>query len=137
VAGPPENDMHLENIRVINGKSGHSVEFRLEGGDSVTVTVGSANGTPADTADAVARAREMLVQLTAFEMSEGGSVNRYDALSNGNFDEGSKGLEPLPSARTTHDQGVLEEELEEGLEDSFPASDPVSATVTSIPGNRR
>jgi hypothetical protein len=29
---------------------------------------------------------------------------------------------------------TLEEELEIGLEDSFPASDPVSITITSIPG---
>jgi uncharacterized caspase-like protein len=63
-----------------------------------------------------------------------GSVNRYDALSNGNFDEGSKGLEPVQSARESQDRDMLEEELEEGLEDSFPASDPVSATFTSIPG---
>lgn len=66
-----------------------------------------------------------------------GSVNRYDALSNGNFDEGSKGLEPVPSARGSRDKVELEAELEEGLEDSFPASDPISATVTSIPGSTR
>jgi hypothetical protein len=29
---------------------------------------------------------------------------------------------------------LKEEELEEGLEDTFPASDPVSVTSTSIPG---
>jgi hypothetical protein len=29
---------------------------------------------------------------------------------------------------------IEEEELEEGLEDTFPASDPVSITSTSIPG---
>ena len=29
---------------------------------------------------------------------------------------------------------VEEEELEEGLEDTFPASDPVSITGTAIPG---
>jgi hypothetical protein len=29
---------------------------------------------------------------------------------------------------------VEEEELEEGLEDTFPASDPVSITSTAIPG---
>jgi hypothetical protein len=28
---------------------------------------------------------------------------------------------------------MLEEELQEGLEDSFPGSDPVSVTVSSIP----
>jgi hypothetical protein len=66
-----------------------------------------------------------------------GSLNRYDALSNGNFDQGSRGLQPVPSARESQDRAELEEELEEGLEDSFPASDPVSATVTSIPGRTR
>ena len=29
---------------------------------------------------------------------------------------------------------IEEEELEEGLEDTFPASDPVSITSTTIPG---
>lgn len=128
--------MRLKNIRVGRDNANCTVEFTLESGDSVTVAMSNAAG-DLDAQSVVGRARELLVQLTAFDMSEGGSVNRYDALSNGNFDAGSKGLEPLPSARTTHDRDVLEEELEEGLEDSFPASDPVSATVTSIPGNRR
>lgn len=38
-----------------------------------------------------------------------------------------------PSARKQKDAAELEDQLEEGLEDTFPASDPVSATVTSIP----
>jgi hypothetical protein len=32
------------------------------------------------------------------------------------------------------DADKREEELEEGLEDTFPASDPVSVTSSSIPG---
>ena len=36
--------------------------------------------------------------------------------------------------RQKHEADVREEELEEGLEDSFPASDPVSVTSSSIPG---
>lgn len=32
------------------------------------------------------------------------------------------------------DRLTLEEQLQEGLEDSFPASDPVSVTTTAIPG---
>ncbi|OBQ78068.1 hypothetical protein [Mesorhizobium sp. WSM3873] len=32
------------------------------------------------------------------------------------------------------DREIEEEELEEGLEDTFPASDPVSITSTTIPG---
>ena len=31
----------------------------------------------------------------------------------------------------------LEEELQEGLEDTFPASDPVSAISSSVAGGRR
>jgi hypothetical protein len=38
-----------------------------------------------------------------------------------------------PSARAREDLAALEEELDEGLEDTFPASDPVAATITSIP----
>lgn len=37
------------------------------------------------------------------------------------------------SARDTKDSAELESQLDEGLEDTFPASDPVSTTVTSIP----
>jgi hypothetical protein len=33
-----------------------------------------------------------------------------------------------------HDEPNVEEELEDGLEDTFPASDPVSITGTSISG---
>lgn len=33
-----------------------------------------------------------------------------------------------------HYEANAEEELEEGLEDTFPASDPVSITGSSIPG---
>ena len=33
-----------------------------------------------------------------------------------------------------HEADVREEELDEGLEDTFPASDPVSVTSSSIPG---
>lgn len=32
------------------------------------------------------------------------------------------------------DEGTLEEQLQEGLEDTFPASDPVSVVSTVIPG---
>lgn len=128
--------MRLTTIRIHRDKDSRTVEFALESGETVTVVMRNGGDDLSDDS-AVAHAKEVLVQITAFETSEGGSVNRYDAVSNGNFDEGSKGLAPEPSARTSHDKDVLEEELEEGLEDSFPASDPVSATITSIPGNRR
>ncbi|MFN7103472.1 MAG: hypothetical protein ACK4N1_12725 [Pseudorhizobium sp.] len=37
------------------------------------------------------------------------------------------------TARQEQDAATLEEQLDEGLEDTFPASDPVATTVTSIP----
>ena len=37
------------------------------------------------------------------------------------------------SARAKGDKGNLEEQLNEGLEDTFPASDPVATTTTAIP----
>ncbi len=38
-----------------------------------------------------------------------------------------------PTAREEQDKQELDDQLEEGLEDTFPASDPVSTTITSIP----
>ncbi|MBW9086881.1 hypothetical protein JNB91_03400 [Rhizobium wenxiniae] len=37
------------------------------------------------------------------------------------------------SARAKRDRQDLEEQLNEGLEDTFPASDPVATSTTSIP----
>jgi hypothetical protein len=37
------------------------------------------------------------------------------------------------SARAKGDRNELEDQLNEGLEDTFPASDPVSTTSTAIP----
>jgi hypothetical protein len=40
------------------------------------------------------------------------------------------------NGRSKNDK-VLEEQLEEGLEDTFPASDPVSVVSTAIPGKAK
>lgn len=51
------------------------------------------------------------------------------------------GIEPegllltRPSARTAGDRAELERQLDEGLEDTFPASDPVSVTSSAIPAS--
>lgn len=42
--------------------------------------------------------------------------------------------QPRPVADRPLDPDEIEEELEEGLEDTFPASDPPSITSTAIPG---
>jgi hypothetical protein len=38
----------------------------------------------------------------------------------------------LPNARRAHDRDAMEEQLDEGLEDTFPASDPVSIASSTI-----
>ena len=42
-----------------------------------------------------------------------------------------------PTVDRSKDQDALSRELDEGLEDSFPASDPVSVTSTAISGAPR
>lgn len=54
-------------------------------------------------------------------------------LKNGKGTDKNAGRKPAQSARSAKDRADLEQQLEEGLEDTFPASDPVSASVTSIP----
>lgn len=46
-------------------------------------------------------------------------------------DDGGKRAEE--SARARADRRDLEEQLDEGLKDTFPASDPVAASTTAIP----
>ena len=46
----------------------------------------------------------------------------------------SKKTDAVRSLEQEQRHEIEEEELEEGLEDTFPASDPVSITSTSLPG---
>lgn len=80
------------------------------------------------------------VASVRFHAPAGASDNRIIAAARTLFTEFGRGrrqetmllpsatLTAKASARKAHDQAVLEEELDEGLEDTFPASDPVSAT---------
>lgn len=45
-----------------------------------------------------------------------------------------RSLEREKREQAAKPEDVVEQELEEGLEDTFPASDPVSVTSTSHPG---
>lgn len=51
--------------------------------------------------------------------------------TNNNNRSKSSAVKSLEQERQAHDKM---EELEEGLEDTFPASDPVSVTSSAIPG---
>jgi hypothetical protein len=90
--------MQLIDTRVTQAGDIFTVEFLGEGGESISVKIDNSHG-ELDDKTAVHHAKVMMVQLTAFAGGEAdGSINRYDALSNGNFDEGSKELEDSFSA---------------------------------------
>jgi hypothetical protein len=56
------------------------------------------------------------------------------AKSSGEKGPAKPGTEKTDAAQKA-EKKLLEDELEEGLEDSFPASDPVSVTSSAIPGS--
>jgi hypothetical protein len=96
--------MAVSDIIVYQTDEGFVVEFGGEGEDRIAVTLRNASDLTHD--NAIARAKALLT--SAFEPAHGDGARNKDAA-------------------------LLEEELQEGLEDSFPASDPVSVTVSSIP----
>ncbi|MDQ0995520.1 hypothetical protein QFZ34_000697 [Phyllobacterium ifriqiyense] len=90
------------------------IEFIGEGRESVVVTVKNTQGDDGDAL--IARAKAMLVQIAAFgETAEPATEGRR-------------------TAGRAEDADTLNEQLDEGLEQSFPGSDPISVTNTSIPG---
>ncbi len=105
-----------------------TVEWVAEGGDVISVRLQSTGGDLGVDA-AVTKAKAMMVQVAAFEEGD-------DREIVGGDDTGSPAVESLRSARSAKDTGTLEEQLDEGLESSFPASDPVAATTSSIPTGR-
>ncbi|MDP9634949.1 UNVERIFIED_ORG: hypothetical protein J2W85_007044 [Ensifer adhaerens] len=107
-----------------------TVEWVAEGGDVISVRLHAAQENLGEDG-AVAKAKAMMVQVTAFgELPlETASETEEDAV-------GSPAVQSLRSARTAKDTGALEEQLDEGLKASFPASDPVSAIGSSISTGR-
>lgn len=108
------------------GKMGYTVEFVGDGGEVVSVLLRNDETTNLNRLTAVARAKEIMADVATYDE---GSHQLLDAVPDGE-------AVALRSARSAGDTGTMEEQLEQGLEDSFPASDPVSVTVSSIPGGR-
>jgi hypothetical protein len=85
--------MHLTSTKTAHGPDFWKVDFLGDHGERVTVIVPE-NEASRET-DAIERARAMMIELTPFGTRGGaGSVNEYDTLSNGNFDD-----ETLPGPR--------------------------------------
>jgi hypothetical protein len=123
----------------MGGKLGFTVEFVGNAGEVISVQLRQDAGNMLNRLNAVEKARELLIEAAAIEGQgiesqdfEGrDSASGYEAQSNGNFDE-QRGHRR--SARALGDLEAMEEQLDAGLYDSFPASDPVSITVTTVTG---
>jgi hypothetical protein len=105
------------------GKAGYTVEFIAQGGDVISVSLRS-GASDVNRTNAVAKAKEYLAHL----------VNSNELPDNMIDDANQDGRSATAVSSTTPSRQDMEDQLNEGLEDSFPASDPVSATITSIPG---
>lgn len=112
------------------GRAGFTVEFVGADGEVVTVTCPQDAEASLNRLNAVARAKDILsAALEADETLLVATDRPY---------QGTMKCDALPNARTAHDQATMEEQLDEGLEDSFPASDPVSIASSAIAkGNSR
>lgn len=107
----------------MGGKGGYTVEFVGDGGEVISVLMRQSQTGQLNRLNAIEKAKVLLLQVGGMPGGEeGGPTARESAV------------EGMPSARTKGDAAELEEELQEGLEDTFPASDPVSASYSSTPG---
>lgn len=95
-----------------------TVEFVGEGGDIVSVQLKRDNTDDLNRANAVEKAKVMLLHAASYEAGEGDEERVHAVLT----------------ARRSKNEKELESQLDEGLEDTFPASDPVSAAHSVTAG---
>ena len=142
--------MEIVGKQVHEEKSGVTVEFVGEGGDVVSVDMKNDEDGNLNRLNAEEKAKAVMVQIATFgtdvdETGEGpaeieaaghGPSASADSTSGQNDDDLSPAVVSLRSARAAQDTGTLEEHLDEGLESSCPASDPISAATSAIPSGR-
>lgn len=75
--------MQLLETEIRSGRDSVLVEFIGEGSEKVAVTMALSTALAPARSVLIGRAKQMMVQLTAFDVAE----NEYDQQSNGNFDE--------------------------------------------------
>ncbi|GAB1580348.1 hypothetical protein [Phyllobacterium phragmitis] len=114
--------MQLRETRIVPASTPGetpSVEFIGMKGERVTVRFAAGE-------DAASSDRDRLISKATLILAE--LVNADTA---GDLDKKNGGR---PSKERTENPAELEEQLQEGLEDTFPGSDPVSVVSTGIPG---
>lgn len=106
-----------------SGNAGYTVEFIEDSGDVVSVSLRS-NTSGVNRTNAVLKAKEFLSRIVESDALP-------DEMVEGKNQDGRASTMASADRVSSSSQ---EQQLNEGLEDTFPASDPVSATITSIPG---
>jgi hypothetical protein len=121
--------MQIVGTQVIpeqGGKRGFTVEFVGSGGEVVSVLLRHTSDRSLTAGNAVDRAPGLKGGQCAAD-PPGGAAGGGGA---GSRPRPAGDVEALRSARQAGDAGTMEEQLDQGLEDSFPASDPVSITTS-------
>ena len=117
--------MQIMGTQVIaegGGKLGYTVEFVADRGDVISVSLRSATG-DLNRTNAVERAKALLTDAISNKALPDQDVDGSAAIAE---------MQTKQSARKAGDTDTLEEQLDAGLMDSFPASDPVSVTTSAI-----
>lgn len=117
-----ETQVHPEQA----GKLGFTVEFVGDTGEIISVYMRQDGDSNLNRLNAVERAKAIMIEISALDERD---------LVSPNCDE--ECIKQLRSARATGDTDTMEEQLDEGLEGSFPASDPVSITVSTVSGRHK
>ncbi|ANK75519.1 hypothetical protein ACI2KT_24565 [Ensifer adhaerens] len=103
------------------GRSGFTVEFIGDGDEVVTVMCPQDKAGSLNRLNAIAKAKEILHAAIAADETVAAAGDQAGVRRG-----------TLPNARRAHDRDAMEEQLDEGLEDTFPASDPVSIASSTI-----
>jgi hypothetical protein len=117
-----ETQVHPEQA----GKLGFTVEFVGDTGEIISVFMKQDGDSNLNRLNAVDKARELMIEITAIDESVLASAHCDEACAT-----------HMRSARSVGDAQTMEEQLDEGLEGSFPASDPVSITVSTVSGRHK
>lgn len=102
-------------------RSGFTVEFIGDGDEVVTVMCPQDKAGSLNRLNAIAKAKEILHAAIAADETVAAAGDQAGVRRG-----------TLPNARRAHDRDAMEEQLDEGLEDTFPASDPVSIASSTI-----
>lgn len=114
-------DIVETRISSLGGFRVYLVEFVTEGEERVSVKVENETGAEIR--------RDEVIRLAALKLGEAFNIACVECGTE------PQNLLTRPSARRSGDRAELERQLDEGLEDSFPASDPVSVTSSAIPAS--